>query len=35
MTSVATGLRIQLKVIQALLIRELATWFGRNNIGFL
>lgn len=35
MTSVATGLRIQLKVIQALLIRELATRFGRNNIGFL
>ncbi|MBD2841032.1 ABC transporter permease [Erythrobacter rubeus] len=29
------GLRIQLKVIQALLIRELVTRFGRENIGFL
>lgn len=31
----ANGLRVQLKVIKALMIRELVTRFGRENIGFL
>lgn len=35
MASFRTGARIQFRVIQALLIRELATRFGRSNIGFL
>ena len=35
MTHFSKGLRVQLKVIQALLIRELVTRFGRENIGFL
>jgi len=35
MTSLAKGWRIQTRVIGALLIRELTTRFGRENIGFL
>ncbi|ARU16704.1 ABC transporter permease [Croceicoccus marinus] len=31
----AEGLRIQAKVIKALMVRELVTRFGRENIGFL
>lgn len=31
----AKGLRVQAKVIKALMIRELVTRFGRDNIGFL
>ena len=33
--SLTAGWRIQTRVIEALLIRELATRFGRKNIGFL
>lgn len=35
MTQFSKGLRVQLKVTQALMIRELVTRFGRENIGFL
>jgi capsular polysaccharide transport system permease protein len=35
MASLAQGWRIQTRVIQALIIRELTTRFGRENIGFL
>lgn len=35
MTNLAHGVAIQLRVIQALLLRELSTRFGRDNIGFL
>jgi len=35
MSSFQQGARIQLRVIQALIIRELTTRFGRENIGFL
>lgn len=35
MSSLAKGWRIQIRVIGALMIRELATRFGRENIGFL
>lgn len=35
MTSFRAGLQIQLRVISALMIRELSTRFGRENIGFL
>lgn len=35
MTSLRAGWRIQVRVIQALIIRELTTRFGRENIGFL
>lgn len=35
MASLAKGWRIQTRVIKALLIRELSTRFGRENIGFL
>jgi capsular polysaccharide transport system permease protein len=35
MSSISIGLRIQAKVIKALMIRELTTRFGRENIGFL
>lgn len=35
MTSFSAGLRVQIKVIQALTSRELITRFGRENIGFL
>ena len=35
MTRLKQGLRIQTRVIGALMIRELATRFGRENIGFL
>ena len=35
MTSFAAGWRIQRRVIGALMIRELVTRFGRENIGFL
>lgn len=35
MGSLKTGLQIQGKVIKALMIRELTTRFGRENIGFL
>ncbi|RVU03269.1 capsule biosynthesis protein [Novosphingobium umbonatum] len=35
MASFQQGARIQLRVIQALIIRELTTRFGRENIGFL
>lgn len=35
MASMAAGWRIQIRVIQALTIRELYTRFGRDNIGFL
>lgn len=35
MTSFSRGLRVQLKVVKALMIRELVTRFGRENIGFL
>jgi capsular polysaccharide transport system permease protein len=35
MASFSRGLQVQLRVIHALLIRELVTRFGRENIGFL
>lgn len=35
MGSLSAGWRIQVRVIKALLIRELTTRFGRENIGFL
>ena len=35
MASFSKGLRVQLKVVKALMIRELVTRFGRDNIGFL
>ncbi len=35
MSRMAEGFRIQTKVIKALMIRELVTRFGRENIGFL
>src|SRR5690349_24939237 len=35
MNTFAAGLRIQRRVIGALMIRELVTRFGRENIGFL
>jgi capsular polysaccharide transport system permease protein len=35
MPTVAQGWRIQIRVIKALMIRELSTRFGRENIGFL
>ncbi|RIV83517.1 capsule biosynthesis protein [Aurantiacibacter xanthus] len=35
MASFSQGLRIQIKVVKALMIRELLTRFGRDNIGFL
>jgi capsular polysaccharide transport system permease protein len=35
MTRLAAGWRIQTRVISALMIRELSTRFGRENIGFL
>lgn len=35
MASLQTGWRIQTRVIRALMIRELITRFGRENIGFL
>lgn len=35
MASIGEGLRVQIKVIQALTSRELMTRFGRQNIGFL
>lgn len=35
MASLRTGWRIQTRVIKALMIRELTTRFGRENIGFL
>lgn len=35
MTGFSAGLRVQIKVIQALTSRELMTRFGRQNIGFL
>ncbi len=35
MAQFSKGLRVQLKVIHALMIRELVTRFGRENIGFL
>jgi capsular polysaccharide transport system permease protein len=35
MTSFAAGWRVQRRVIKALMIRELVTRFGRENIGFL
>lgn len=35
MSRFRNGLRVQTKVIQALMIRELVTRFGRENIGFL
>ena len=35
MTSLAGGWRIQRRVISALMVRELVTRFGRENIGFL
>ena len=35
MPSLAQGWRIQTRVLKALLIRELSTRFGRENIGFL
>ena len=35
MATIADGWRIQIRVIQALTIRELYTRFGRDNIGFL
>lgn len=35
MNSFAAGLRIQRRVIGALMVRELVTRFGRENIGFL
>lgn len=35
MASFSKGLRVQVKVVQALMIRELVTRFGRDNIGFL
>jgi len=35
MASFSEGLRVQIKVVKALMIRELLTRFGRDNIGFL
>lgn len=35
MASFSQGLRVQTKVVQALIMRELVTRFGRDNIGFL
>lgn len=35
MVRFSEGLRIQVKVVKALMIRELVTRFGRENIGFL
>lgn len=35
MKSFSQGLRVQVKVIKALIVRELVTRFGRDNIGFL
>lgn len=35
MSRLTNGLRVQVKVIRALMIRELVTRFGRENIGFL
>lgn len=35
MSSLRAGWRIQIRVVKALLIRELTTRFGRENIGFL
>ena len=35
MASFSQGLRVQIKVIEALIMRELVTRFGRDNIGFL
>jgi capsular polysaccharide transport system permease protein len=35
MPTLAQGWRIQVRVVKALLIRELSTRFGRENIGFL
>ena len=33
--SLVTGLKVQLRVIGALILRELHTRYGRNNIGYL
>lgn len=35
MSRFSEGLRVQIKVVKALMIRELVTRFGRENIGFL
>ncbi|OYX64250.1 MAG: capsule biosynthesis protein [Sphingomonadales bacterium 32-64-17] len=35
MASLSQGLHVQAKVVQALIMRELVTRFGRDNIGFL
>lgn len=35
MSRLVEGLRVQVRVISALMLRELATRFGRENIGFL
>ncbi|MGB3797141.1 MAG: capsule biosynthesis protein [Alteraurantiacibacter sp.] len=35
MSRLADGLRVQINVVKALMIRELVTRFGRENIGFL
>ncbi|WP_374408311.1 ABC transporter permease [Pelagerythrobacter sp.] len=35
MANFSDGLRVQVKVVKALMIRELVTRFGRENIGFL
>lgn len=35
MSNFSQGMRVQLKVVKALMIRELVTRFGRENIGFL
>ncbi|MEN7538096.1 ABC transporter permease [Aurantiacibacter flavus] len=35
MANFSQGIRVQLKVVKALMIRELVTRFGRENIGFL
>lgn len=35
MASFTRGLRVQVKVVKALIMRELVTRFGRENIGFL
>lgn len=35
MANFSEGMRVQIKVVKALMIRELVTRFGRENIGFL
>ena len=35
MANYSEGMRVQIKVVKALMIRELVTRFGRENIGFL